>query len=163
MIEFTLNGKKTVYNGPPTARLLTVLRDEYGLTGVKCGCMEGECGACSVIMDGLLINSCMAAMGRVAQTEIVTIEGYSETKRFDVLQRAFAETGAVQCGFCTPGMVLAAECILSEDPDPSEEEIRTGISGNLCRCTGYNAIVNAVGVAAKEGRGLWQDKNIRRR
>ena len=144
MIEFTLNGKKTVYNGPAMSRLLTVLRDEYNLTGVKCGCMEGECGACSVIMDGFLVNSCLVAMGRVTQTEILTIEGYAETKRFDVVQKAFADTGAVQCGFCTPGMVLAAECILSGNPTPSEAEIREGISGNLCRCTGYVKIMEAI-------------------
>lgn len=152
---FTLNGKVVDYKGALNARLLDVLRDEYRLTGVKCGCKEGECGSCSVIMDGLLINSCMVAMGRAEGSTIVTIEGYSVTKRFDVLEKAYASVSAVQCGFCIPGMVLASECILAANPHPSEEEIRLGISGNLCRCTGYNSIVNAIRIAAEEGDGLW--------
>jgi len=154
-INFVLNGKKVVYNGNPSARLLDVLRDEYRLTGVKCGCKEGECGACSVIMDGRLVNSCMVAMGAVNGSEIVSIEGYRETERYQVLDRAFASVSAVQCGYCIPGMVLAAECLLAKNPNPTEEEVRIGISGNLCRCTGYNAIVNAIMFAAKEGNGKW--------
>lgn len=154
-IKFTLNGKETVYEGSATARLLDVLRDEFHLTGVKCGCKEGECGACSVILDNKLVNSCMVAMGRVDGSDIVTIEGYSQTERFKVLDAAYASFSAVQCGFCIPGMVLASECILHENPNPSEAEIRQGISGNLCRCTGYNAIVKAIQSAAKEGNGLW--------
>lgn len=154
-ITFTLNGKAVVWGGGPAARLLDVLRESFENTGVKCGCREGECGACAVILDGRLVNSCMAAMGRVEGSEVVTIEGYKHTKRFAALDRAFARAGAVQCGFCIPGMVLAAECLLSRNPAPSEEEIRVGISGNLCRCTGYNAIVRAIANAAKEGEGLW--------
>lgn len=154
-IEFILNGQKTVYDGSATDRLLDVLREQYGLTGVKCGCKEGECGACSVLIDGKLANSCMVAMGRVNQSSVTTIEGYSKTERFKVLDAAYASVSAVQCGFCTPGMILASECILKENPNPTEEEIRTGISGNLCRCTGYNAIVKAIQIAAKEGAGLW--------
>ena len=152
---FTLNGKQVDYKGALNARLLDVLRDEYRLTGVKCGCKEGECGSCSVIMDGLLINSCMVAMGRAEGSTIVTIEGYSVTNRFSVLEKAYASVSAVQCGFCIPGMVLASECILAANPHPSEDEIRLGISGNLCRCTGYNSIVNAIRIAAEEGDGLW--------
>ena len=154
-ISFTLNGKKTVYEGSATERLLDVLRGHYRLTGVKCGCKEGECGACSVILDGRLVTSCMVAMGRVDGSEVVTIEGYRETARFAALDKAYAAVSAVQCGFCIPGMVLASECILAANPHPGEEEIRAGISGNLCRCTGYNAIVKAIGIAAKEGEGLW--------
>ena len=154
-IEFTLNGEHTVYEGSATARLLDVLRDHYRLTGVKCGCKEGECGACSIILNGRLVNSCMVAMGRVAGCDVVTIEGYSRTERFKVLDAAYASVSAVQCGFCIPGMVLASECILAHNPNPSEAEIRDGISGNLCRCTGYNAIVKAIQIAAKEGKGLW--------
>jgi carbon-monoxide dehydrogenase small subunit len=154
-MTFILNGKETVYSGSATARLLDVLRNEYNLTGVKCGCKEGECGACSVILDGRLVNSCMTAMGRVAGSGVVTIEGYRETERFKALDKAYASVSAVQCGFCIPGMVLASECILSKNAHPTEEEIREGISGNLCRCTGYNAIVKAIGIAAKEGDGLW--------
>jgi carbon-monoxide dehydrogenase small subunit len=154
-MTFILNGKETVYSGSATARLLDVLRNEYALTGVKCGCKEGECGACSVILDGVLVNSCMTAMGRVAGSAVVTIEGYRETERFKALDKAYASVSAVQCGFCIPGMVLASECILSKNAHPTKEEIREGISGNLCRCTGYNAIVAAIGIAAKEGEGLW--------
>jgi len=154
-IPFTLNGKSATYEGSATDRLLDVLRTDCKCTGVKSGCNEGECGACSVIMDGVLTNACMVAMGRTWGTEIITIEGYRETERFGVLDRAFAETGAVQCGFCTPGMILAAECTLRKNPAPTEAEIREGLSGNMCRCTGYNAIVKAVALAAREGKGLW--------
>jgi len=154
-IVFSLNGERVNWDGNPAARLLDVLRTEYGNTGVKCGCLEGECGACSVILDGKLTNSCLVAMGRVAGSEIVTIEGYKKTQQFAALDKAFASESAVQCGFCTPGMVLAAECLLRENPHPTEPEIRVGISGNLCRCTGYNAIVRAIAQAAKESDGLW--------
>ncbi len=154
-IVFQLNGVETVYEGSATDRLLDVLREEYRLTGVKCGCKEGECGACSVLLDGKLVNSCMVAMGRVNESSVVTIEGYSKTERFKVLDDAYASVSAVQCGFCIPGMILASESVLAKNPDPTEEEIRAGLSGNLCRCTGYNAIVKAVQIAAKEGAGLW--------
>ncbi len=154
-MNFKLNGNEVSYTGNPSARLLDVLRDEFRLTGVKCGCKEGECGACSVIMDGLLVNSCMVAMGAANGSSITTIEGFRETERFKVLDDAFASVSAVQCGYCIPGMVLAAECILAKNPHPTEDEIRVGISGNLCRCTGYNAIVNAIAIAAKEGNGIW--------
>lgn len=154
-IKFLLNGDVTVYTGSADNCLLDVLRDQYKLTGVKCGCNEGECGACSVLMDGNLVNSCMIAMGRVNGTSIMTIEGYSKTDRFSVLEKAFSSVSAVQCGFCIPGMVLAAEALLSKNSTPSDWEIRTGISGNLCRCTGYNAIVKAIHIASEEGEGLW--------
>jgi aerobic carbon-monoxide dehydrogenase small subunit len=154
-IRFTLNGEETLYNGNPADRLLDVLRETYKLTGVKCGCKEGECGACSVLMDGELINSCMVALGRCEGSNIVTIEGFSKTEHFQVIDKAYAAVSAVQCGYCIPGMVLATEALLVKTPHPTEEEIRTGLSGNLCRCTGYNAIVKAVQIAAKEGDGLW--------
>ena len=154
-IRFILNGAEAVYDGSATDRLLDVLRDTYGCTSVKCGCKEGECGACSVLMDGTLYNSCCVAMGAVDGASVVTMEGFRETERFQVLEKAFGEVSAVQCGFCIPGMVLAAEALLSKNPHPTEDEIREGLSGNLCRCTGYNAIVNAVNNAAKEGNGLW--------
>lgn len=155
MTSFTLNGRTVTSNAGANERLLDVLRNEFRLTGVKCGCKEGECGACSVILDGKLTNSCLVAMGRVEGCAVTTIEGYSETERFKVLDKAYADVGAVQCGFCTPGMLLASECLLAKNPHPTEEEIRDGISGNLCRCTGYIAIVQAIGIAAKEGEGLW--------
>lgn len=154
-VNFLLNGESVIYDGNVNARLLDVLRNEFQLTGVKCGCREGECGACSVIMNGMLVNSCLVAMGRVNGSSITTIEGYRETERFKILDNAFASVAAVQCGYCTPGMVLAAECLLAKNPHPTEEEIRVGISGNLCRCTGYNSVVHAVAAAAKEGNGAW--------
>jgi len=154
-IKFALNGKETIYTGNPSARLLDVLREEYHLTGTKCGCKEGECGACSVILDGKLVTSCLVAMGRIEGSAITTIEGYSKTERFAALSAAYESVSAVQCGFCTPGMILASECLLAANPHPTEEEIRSGISGNLCRCTGYNAIVKAIGIAANKGGGLW--------
>ncbi len=155
IIRFNLNGKEISYEGSASARLLDVLRDTLQLTSVKCGCKEGECGACSVLIDGTLINSCCVAMGAVEGCSIVTMEGFRETERFVVLEKAFAEVSAVQCGFCIPGMLLAAEALLSKNPHPTEDDIREGLSGNLCRCTGYNAIINAVKIAAKEGNGLW--------
>ncbi|NMF06447.1 (2Fe-2S)-binding protein [Clostridium beijerinckii] len=155
MIKFILNGKEVTSDSKANERLLDVLRNEFRITGVKCGCKEGECGACSIILDGRLVNSCMVAMGSIEGSTVVTIEGYRETKRFAVIDKAYASVSAVQCGFCIPGMILASECILNKNPNPTEAEIREGISGNLCRCTGYNAIVKAIGIAAKEGKGLW--------
>ena len=155
MIKFILNGKEVTSNAKGNERLLDVLRNDLSITGVKCGCKEGECGACSVIIDGKLANSCMVAIGSVEGSTVTTIEGYSQTERYKVLDKAYASFSAVQCGFCIPGMVLASECILDKNPNPTDEEIRDGISGNLCRCTGYNAVVNAIRVAAKEGKGLW--------
>lgn len=154
-IVFILNGKSVTTCRPSSDRLLDVLREDFHLTGVKCGCGEGECGACSILLNGRLTNSCMVAVGRIQNQSVTTIEGYRETKRFQIVERAFDKAGAVQCGFCTPGMIMATEALLSCNPNPSEEEIREGLSGNLCRCTGYNMIVEAVKLAAKEGKGLW--------
>jgi len=154
-IRFILNNNETVYSSNPSARLLDVLRGELGLTGTKCGCKEGECGACAVLIDGKLVNSCLVAMGGIEGANVLTIEGYSKTERFSVLEKAYASVSAVQCGFCIPGMMMASEYLLSETPTPTEEEIRVGISGNICRCTGYNSIVKAIGIAAQEGKGLW--------
>lgn len=154
-VAFKLNGKSVVSAASEASRLLDVVRNEFQLTGAKCGCKEGECGACSVLLDGLLVNSCMVAIGALPGHEVTTIEGFRETARFKAINEAFAKTGAVQCGFCTPGMVLAAESLLNRNPHPTEAEARDGISGNLCRCTGYNAIVEGILLAAKEGEGLW--------
>lgn len=155
MVRFILNGTEVVSTARGNERLLDVLRIEYRLSGVKCGCNEGECGACAVILDGRLANSCMVALGSIEGSTVMTIEGYRATERFAVLDRAYASVSAVQCGFCIPGMILASECILARNPNPTDAEIRAGISGNLCRCTGYNAIVAAIDTAAKEGQGLW--------
>jgi len=154
-IRFMLNGEETVYDGSAADRLLEVLRDKFRMTSVKCGCKEGECGACSVLINGVLMNSCCVAMGAIEGDSVVTMEGFRHTERFEVLDKAFADVSAVQCGFCIPGMVLAAEALLSKNAHPTEEDIREGLSGNLCRCTGYNAIVNAIKNAAEEGNGLW--------
>ncbi len=152
---FSLNGEAVRWEGNGSARLLDVLRGEFGCTSVKCGCKEGECGACAVLLDGELVNSCLVTMGRVDGREVTTLEGYRDTPRFAALDAAYAETSAVQCGFCTPGMILASEALLARNPHPTEEDIRRGLSGNLCRCTGYNAIVRAVSLAAERGKGLW--------
>jgi carbon-monoxide dehydrogenase small subunit len=155
MIEFVLNGERIAIDVDPLKRLLDVLREDLGLKGPKEGCGEGECGACAVLLDGLLANSCLIPVGAVAGREVTTIEGYRQTARHTALSQAFADEGAVQCGYCTPGMILAAEALLSRNPAPTEEQIREAISGNLCRCTGYNMIVRAVARAADEGEDLW--------
>ena len=154
-IHFMLNGREAVYEGNPADRLQEVLRNTFRCTSVKCACREGECGACGVLIDGLLHNSCCVAVGAVEERDVMTLEGYRETARFAVLDQAFAKTSAVQCGFCTPGMILASEALLRKNPHPDRMEIREGLSGNLCRCTGYNAIVEAVMCASREGKGLW--------
>jgi carbon-monoxide dehydrogenase small subunit len=154
MIEFTLNGKQVFTDCDPSARLLDILRNEFRLTGPKEGCGEGECGACSVLLNGRLANSCLVAAGSIRGADIVTIEGFRDTKRYAVLEKAFAEAGAVQCGFCTPGMVMAAEALLSRNAHPTEQQIREAISGNLCRCTGYSMIVDAIRAASGEGN-VW--------
>ncbi len=154
-ITFTLNGETVRVAADPLKRLLDVLREELGMTGVKEGCGEGECGACSVLLDGKLVNSCMVPLGAVEGRDVVTPEGLRETERGRALIEAFADTGAVQCGFCTPGMVMAAEALLAENADPTEEDIRQALSGNLCRCTGYDLIVKGVRTAAERGKGLW--------
>ena len=154
-VEFVVNGEKVSWEGDAAHRLLDVLRDDLGLTGVKCGCREGECGACSVLLDGRLVNSCLVAMGRVQGCVVVTIEGYRTSERFAVLDRCFAARSAVQCGYCIPGMVLAVEALLAHNARPTEAEVRVALAGNLCRCTGYNAIVGAVLDAAEAGEGLW--------
>lgn len=155
IIKFKLNNQDVSLDTDPNRRLLDVLRDDFGLTGSKEGCGEGECGACSVLLNREIINSCCTPLANVANQEIVTIEGFSQEKRFEVIKEAFVFTGGVQCGFCTPGMIIATESLLNKNPHPSDYEIKIGLSGNLCRCTGYNLIIEAVKVAAKRGEGLW--------
>ncbi len=156
-MKFTLmlNGEQRDFDCEPTRRLLDLLRGDAGLTGVKEGCGQGECGACSILLGDRLVNSCMVAVGQVADRPITTIEGYSRTRRFAVLRDAFGKAGAVQCGFCTPGMIMACEALLRQNNRPRAREIRLALAGNLCRCTGYNMIVDAVEAAAREGKGLW--------
>lgn len=159
-ISFDLNGKPAQVRTDPLRRLLDVLREDFGLTGAKEGCGEGECGACAVLMDGQLVNSCLLPLVAAEGRQLVTIEGYRETARFRLLSRCFEQAGAVQCGFCTPGMLLAAEALLQSNPRPTREEIRSGMSGNLCRCTGYTSIIEAVAAAAERGGGLWPSSII---
>ena len=152
-ISFTVNGNPVVVEAEPLARLLDVLRVDLGLHGVKEGCGEGECGACAVLLNGRIVNSCVTPVAAAADGEILTIEGFRETDRYAVIEQAFSDSGGVQCGFCTPGFVMATEALLRENPKPSEEEIRRGLSGNLCRCTGYNMIVQAVQSASETLNG----------
>lgn len=148
VIELTINGKKRKVETTAHTRLLDLLRDDLHLTGTKEGCGKGECGACTVMMNGDLVASCLVLAMQADGATITTIEGLGCTDHLDPIQEAFIETGAVQCGFCIPGMVLAAKKLLEENPHPSEEEIKRGISGNLCRCTGYQKIIDAVQLAA---------------
>jgi carbon-monoxide dehydrogenase small subunit len=154
-IKLKINNQTMEIQGHPTKRLLDVLREDLGLMGSKEGCGEGECGACAVLINHKLINSCLVAVGSLEGAEVFTIEGFKETKQFKVLDQCFSEAGAVQCGFCTPGMILAAEALLSVNAKPTEEQIREAISGNLCRCTGYNMIVEAIQLASLKGDGIW--------
>ncbi|HAT89482.1 MAG TPA: ferredoxin [Roseburia sp.] len=155
MICVNINNAEYLFDCDPTERLVDILRKKLNFTGVKEGCGEGECGACSVIIDGRLSNSCLVAIGSVDGSCVTTIEGLRNTKRFEVLDKAFADAGAVQCGFCTPGMIMAAEALLEKNPHPTEADVRLAISGNICRCTGYNMIIDAVLSAAERGAGLW--------
>ncbi len=155
MVEFTLNGRKKSSQMSPETRLLDVLREEFGLTGPKEGCGEGECGACSVLVDGALWNSCITPLGNVRGKNVITLEGFRDSEEYKLLEKCYADAGAVQCGFCIPGMIMASQALLSKKPHPTEAEIREGLSGNLCRCTGYNMIVDAVQMAAEKGEGLW--------
>jgi carbon-monoxide dehydrogenase small subunit len=143
-ISFTINGEPTKVRAYPMERLLDVLRVGLGLTGAKEGCGEGECGSCSVLMDGVLVNSCLVPILQAAGTSIVTIEGLAPGNDLHVLQESFLNFGGAQCGICTPGMILAAFHLLNGNPQPTIEEIREGLSGNLCRCTGYSQILEAV-------------------
>ncbi|TVP94656.1 MAG: (2Fe-2S)-binding protein [Acholeplasmatales bacterium] len=154
-IKFILNDQPVEAHTNPSRRLLDVLRGDYGLTGSKEGCGEGECGACSVLLDGYAVNSCILPLASVEGRHVTTIEGYAKTQRFAVVKAAMGDEGGSQCGICTPGFMIAIESLLKKNPKPSEQEIRTGLAGNLCRCTGYNMIVKAVQKAAKVGEGLW--------
>jgi carbon-monoxide dehydrogenase small subunit len=153
-LSFVLNGFETRVAVRPGQRLLDVLRDDLRLTGTKEGCGEGECGACTVLVDGCPVNSCLFPALEAEGRCVTTIEGLGEPAgRLSVLQECFVLCGAIQCGFCTPGMVLSAKALLDADPDPTQEEIREALSGNLCRCTGYVQIVEAVVRAAARLRG----------
>ena len=155
-VVFHVNGKRVEFEGNPMTRLIDILRDDLGLTGVKEGCGEGECGACSIIKDGKLVTSCIIPVGAADGSEILTIEGIKDTPKGICITEAFRDGGAIQCGFCIPGMVMAAYALLEENHHPTEEDIRMAISGNICRCTGYDLIVSSVQLAAERGGELWQ-------
>ena len=153
-VAFRLNGQLTVIHTEPHRTLLQVLRDDLGLIGAKEGCGSGDCGACTVLAEDEAICSCLLLAAEVEGRSITTIEGLAPEGELHPVQRAFVDCGALQCGFCTPGMVLSTVALLKRSPSPTEPEIRDALSGNLCRCTGYDMIVKAVQQAAKEmGRG----------
>lgn len=150
-IELIVNGDRYQLTVEPSRMLVDVLREDLGLTGTKIGCAQGDCGACTVLMDGVSVSSCLTLAVEAHQRDITTIEGLAALPQdLHPLQEAFVRHGAVQCGYCSPGMILSAKHLLDHNPKPSEEEIRQGLSGNLCRCTGYNKIVEAIGDAAEK-------------
>lgn len=147
--RFKLNGRDVEIEAAPAATLLKVLREELGIRSVKEGCGRGDCGACTVIMNGRAVHSCLTIMEQVDGAEIMTVEGLTRDEELDVLQRAFAEVGAVQCGYCTPGILMASKYLLTKNPNPSLDEVREALRGNLCRCTGYQSILEAVRRASR--------------
>jgi len=151
-VRFVVNNQSVEVLACPSARLLDVLREELDLTGTKEGCGQGECGACTVLLEGEAVNACLVLVGQVEGKRIETIEGLAQGSILHPLQQAFIDEGAVQCGYCTPGMVLAAKALLAENPTPTEAEIRVAIAGNLCRCTGYTKIIKAIQSAAWRAR-----------
>ncbi len=149
-IRFRLNHNNITIVVEPNMRLLDLLRNKFNLTGTKEGCSIGECGACTVIMNGKAVNSCLVLAGQCEGANIITIEGIEKEGKLHPLQENFLKSGAVQCGFCTPGMIMSAYALLLENPNPTEEEIKEAIAGNLCRCTGYKQIIDAVEKSARE-------------
>ena len=149
-LKFTLNGKPHRLETEADRRLIDILREDLDLTGCKEGCGEGECGACTVLLNGRAVLACLTLAAGLEGTQITTIEGLKQEGKLDPLQQAFIEEGAVQCGFCTPGMILSAAALLTRNPAPSETEIRHALAGNICRCSGYTQIIRAVKRAAKE-------------
>lgn len=154
-ISFILNGEPMTIKAEPMQSLLFTLRQQLGLTAAKDGCNEGECGACSVLMNDKLVNACLIPISQVQDAELMTLEGLKKTRRGMLVIDSLLQAKGVQCGFCTPGMVLALYALLMDNPNPTEQEIRTGISGNLCRCTGYDMIVEAARIASAKGEGVW--------
>jgi len=149
-IKFKLNSQNINIDAPGGERLIDLLRERFNLVGTKEGCGKGECGACTVLLDGEPVCSCLMLSSQVSGREIVTIEGLADKKGLHPVQKAFSETGAVQCGFCSPGLILSSVALLNNNPKPSREEIKKGLSGNLCRCTGYEKIFEAVESASKK-------------
>jgi len=149
-ISFILNGQEMEIESPPDRRVVDVLREDFGLTGTKESCGAGDCGACTILVDGETRLSCLLLAAQLHGRSIITIEGLAEDGRLSTLQKAFVEYGAVQCGFCIPGTILASLDLLKRNPNPTRDEVREGLAGNLCRCTGYQKIVDAVEAAARQ-------------
>ena len=147
--QFTVNDAPVEVEATGSRRLLDVLREDLGLTGTKEGCGEGECGACSVLLDGAVVDACLVPVSQAEGASVRTVEGLAAAGTLGVLQQAFLETGGAQCGICTPGMLIAGEAFLASGAEPSEENIREAIAGNLCRCTGYTKIIDAIALAAQ--------------
>jgi carbon-monoxide dehydrogenase small subunit len=149
---FTVNGAPVDVEATGMRRLLDVLREDLGLTGTKEGCGEGECGACSVLIDGAVVDACLVPVSQVRGASVTTVEGMGEPEALGILQQAFLETGGAQCGICTPGMLVAGEAFLASNSEPTDDNIREAIAGNLCRCTGYTKIIEAIALAAHRRR-----------
>ena len=154
-IEFEINGTQKFMDIDPSRRLLDLLREDLELTSVKEGCGQGECGDCIVLMDDKAVNSCLIPAANIHGKRITTVEGLRPTEQYKTIEQAFLDAGSVQCGFCTPGMVISAEALLRKNPNPNQDEIKEALEGNLCRCTGYNMIIEGVKLAAERGQGLW--------
>ncbi len=148
-IKLNVNGNTFTISVPSQKTLLEVLREDLGLTGTKEGCSEGECGVCTVLLDGIPVRSCLLFAVDVRGRHVTTVEGLAQGEKLHPIQKAFIEQGAIQCGFCTPGMILSAKALLDHTPSPTEDEIRVAISGNLCRCTGYQKIIKAIQAASR--------------
>ncbi len=149
-MTFVVNGRSRTLDAPPLARLLDILRGPLGLTGTKEGCGEGECGSCTVLLDGVPVNACLVVAGQCDGRTVLTVEGLASRDALSDLQEAFVKEGGAQCGICTPGILMAAHALLATNPQPGEGEIRESIAGNICRCTGYQRIVESIRHAAKE-------------
>jgi len=150
-VTMTVNGETRSASVPPETTLLKLLREEFNLTGAKLGCDVGDCGACTVIVDGLSVNSCLMLAGQADGRDILTVEGLATVERLHPIQQLFEEKGSLQCGFCGPGVIMSAKVLLDENPDPTEHEIRDALAGNLCRCTGYTKMIEAIQAVAQAG------------
>ena len=159
-VTFMVNGKEVILKVSPKERLIDTLREHLKLTGTKEGCSVGECGACTVILDGKAVSSCLILTGQIGGSEVLTIEGLETDGKLDPLQQAFIDYHAIQCGFCTPGMLMSAKALLIHNPHPSREEIKTALEGNLCRCTGYEQIIEAIENVGKDCQGDGSTDNI---
>ena len=153
LVKITVNVKHYEISVPPWRTLLEIIREDLKLTGTKEGCGLGECGACTVIMDGKIVNSCLVLAAEADGGQITTIEGLTDGDKLHPIQQAFVDHGGLQCGFCTPGMIMSAKALLDENPTPTEDEIKRGIAGNLCRCTGYTKIIESIKAAAEDMGG----------